>query len=363
MDFMKIIVIEACGLHLGYLGCYGNDWVMTPNLDQLASEGVVGDWHFADQPDLTCATPWHDRSVATGNYALPGMPPIRSAALIAPRVVRCESLRSFASDVNRELAANDRWLWIEGPNLLPPWNLPEDLVDAYFDEEDIEDGLTPWTDPPLERAKLDDAEVLELQNTYASAVSYFDGQLGAVLEDLRESKQLDDVLLCVTARAGLPLGEHGMIGAPLPLLHDELVHVPLVMRLPHGRDGGLRISALTQPIDLLPTFMDALGEPILPMHGRSLWPLIRGEVGAIRPFAFAAVRSAGEEYWLMRSADYAFHLSASQANVESPRLPRLFLKPEDRWEVNDLYQQHVEDCDEMTETLQAFAAGLRPSQV
>src|SRR5271169_1712972 len=53
MDFMKIVVIEALGLHLGYLGCYGNDWVATPNIDRLASESVVFDRHCfdVDQPE------------------------------------------------------------------------------------------------------------------------------------------------------------------------------------------------------------------------------------------------------------------------------------------------------------------------
>jgi hypothetical protein len=56
MDFMKILVIEVAGLHLGYLGCYGNDWVATPNLDRIAVDGIVFDWHIADQPELQFTT-------------------------------------------------------------------------------------------------------------------------------------------------------------------------------------------------------------------------------------------------------------------------------------------------------------------
>ena len=48
MDSMKILVLEAFGLHLGYLGCYGNDWLATPAFDQLAAEAFVFDQHFAD---------------------------------------------------------------------------------------------------------------------------------------------------------------------------------------------------------------------------------------------------------------------------------------------------------------------------
>src|SRR5262245_52331192 len=45
---MKILLLHVTGLHLGYVGCYGNDWVSTPALDWLAAEGVVFDQHYAD---------------------------------------------------------------------------------------------------------------------------------------------------------------------------------------------------------------------------------------------------------------------------------------------------------------------------
>ena len=38
---MNVVVITVSGLHLGYLGCYGNDWVETPNLDRLASAWLI----------------------------------------------------------------------------------------------------------------------------------------------------------------------------------------------------------------------------------------------------------------------------------------------------------------------------------
>src|SRR5438094_626669 len=50
IDDMKILVLEARGLHLGFLGCYGNNWIATPNLDRVAAEGVVFDRHFHDCP-------------------------------------------------------------------------------------------------------------------------------------------------------------------------------------------------------------------------------------------------------------------------------------------------------------------------
>jgi arylsulfatase A-like enzyme len=350
MDFMKILVIEAAGLHLGYLGCYGNDWVATPNLDRLAVQGIVSDWHFADQPELAITTPWQSRSVGTGCYAFPGAPPLVSDLPRMPRIVRCDKLTRFGADALQAAQANDRWLWLEGPSLLPPWDLEDEMLDAYFDEDDVEEGLTAWTDPQLELVTLNEAEVLQLQNSYAAAVTVFDAQLGELLEAI----DLEDTLLCVTARAGLPLGEHGMIGAPRPWLYDELVHVPLLLRRPNAENAGMRVAALTQPVDLLPTFLEALGQPASALHGRSLWPLIRGEVEELRPYAVASMRVEDQESWLLRSADWAFHRAK---NVGQPL--QLFVKPDDRWEVNNLVQQQGELADGMNAALGAFAEVIR----
>lgn len=350
---MKILVIEACGLHLGYIGCYGNDWIATPTLDRLSARGVTFDWHFADQPELQPLTPWPDRSVGVGNYAFPGQshPPLNRTS--QPRIVRCEAIMSLADDILNAVESGAGWLWLEGPSLLPPWQLEDELLEAYFDEDDVEEGVTPWPDPPLGPVALDDADVLQLKNTYAAAMTVFDAQLGEALDRLSERGLLNDMLVCVTARAGLPLGEHGMIGVAGPRLHDELVHVPLLMRLPGAALAGMRIGALTQPLDLLPTFLEGLGQPLAAMHGRNLWSLIRGEMETVRPYAVSALRVGVEESWLLRTPDWAFHLPVGE------RTPQLFAKPGDRWEINDLYQQQIELADPLARTLHAFAEAIR----
>src|SRR2546421_3933934 len=69
---MKILCINVAGLHLGYLGCYGNEWVETPHLDRLAAEGVVFDQHLADTPGNTPGA-W------TGRYQFAPRPQAESA--------------------------------------------------------------------------------------------------------------------------------------------------------------------------------------------------------------------------------------------------------------------------------------------
>jgi arylsulfatase A-like enzyme len=47
----RAVILSFDRLHLGFLGCYGNDWMETPNLDRLATQGVVFDRHFAENLD------------------------------------------------------------------------------------------------------------------------------------------------------------------------------------------------------------------------------------------------------------------------------------------------------------------------
>jgi arylsulfatase A-like enzyme len=150
-----------------------------------------------------------------------------------------------------------------------------------------------------------------------------------------------------------------MIGAPRPWLHDELVHMPMLMRLPLAAEAGLRIGALTQPVDLLPTFLEALGQPMPPMHGLSLWPLLHSKVEAIRPYAVAGMRVNGYENWLLRTPDWVLHLPIAQPEESAARPAQLFVKPEDRWEVNDLYQQQIESADILEKTLRKFVAAIQ----
>ena len=37
---MKVLLLDVPGLRQSSLGCYGNEWIDTPHLDRLASEGV-----------------------------------------------------------------------------------------------------------------------------------------------------------------------------------------------------------------------------------------------------------------------------------------------------------------------------------
>src|SRR5437867_2202170 len=115
---MKILVLDALALHLGYVGFYGNDWVATPNLDRLAAEGIVFDNHFVEQPELASSntaaeTPAWWRSLEN-----------QGISLIGQSVGELDGYSEKIADALDRLAAvDDGMAWIAGPSLAPPWQL------------------------------------------------------------------------------------------------------------------------------------------------------------------------------------------------------------------------------------------------
>ena len=40
-EIKNVIMIVTDSWQYNYTGCYGNEWIKTPNMDRLAREGVV----------------------------------------------------------------------------------------------------------------------------------------------------------------------------------------------------------------------------------------------------------------------------------------------------------------------------------
>jgi arylsulfatase A-like enzyme len=407
---MKAIVLVARGLQLGALGCYGNPWIDTPALDMLAAEGIVFDQHFADNADAAGAR----HAWRSGRYHLPGAPsaaraearPDLLAALRKQGMHTClivddsrPSSSEFAEgwiEVQRVSAAEeetpldavleavgaalerlerrDNWLlWIDLTTLVPPWNVPAEFQEPYFTEEPVEEEeeesdemdeaekeeesqpLTPLSEIPDGLIDCeDDYLYLSLQTSYAAAVSYVDAGIRQLLEALAGLQGGDDILLIVTTDAGQNLGEHGLVGASRPWLHDELIHLPLLLRLPGAAEAGRRVAALTQTVDLAPTLADWFQATLPDAHGHSLLPLARGEVESVRPYACTGLHVGEAIEYALRTPEWAFLLPVNPGTDDEERSTQLYVKPDDRWEVNNVRQHHLEFAEQLERTLRDF---------
>jgi hypothetical protein len=368
---MNVIVLEVAGLHPGFVGCYGAESPATPGVDGLAAEGIVFDQHYADSPGAPLRSSW------TGRYRFPALegtinpppPPVLLEMLDREGVTnefvteasleiggepdlatRLDSVLRAGTGALEGVRTESRWLvWIELPSLAPPWH----LFEQGLDRKDSEEAVEPWLDPPIgEDVALDDADLQRLQQTYAEVLSLLDSALEPWLDELRERGTLDDALLCFISSSGLGLGEHGAVGLAAAAPYEEIVHLALILRLPKGASAGRRIPALTQPVDLVPSLLEALDLPVPEdLHGRSLWPLIRGESEEVRAYACAA-QSDGERIgWLLRNPEWSLVLPGCPSQIG----PRLFRKPDDRWEVNDVAQHFQPWTEHLQHTLFEFA--------
>jgi len=112
---------------------------------------------------------------------------------------------------------------------------------------------------------------------YDAAVRRADENLGAMIQLLRDRGQWDNTLFLVTADHGDEFGEHGGWQHDQSV-YEELLRVPLIVRLPGGRFAGLRVTDPVSLVDVVPTILDYLNRPDLAegCRGRSLMPLITG---------------------------------------------------------------------------------------
>ena len=286
--------------------------------------------------------------------------------------------RALPSLLDR-LAEVPRWLiWVELDRLLPPWDVRQDVFAAYVEDEPEEERtekdagyegdeeevaeepaepLTPWADPPTGPFDTSDPAAWEwLHRTFAAVVTSLDAELGRLFDELR-SRGLDQTAAwLVTSDLGYPLGEHGQIGLHRPWPHEELIHLPLLLRFPGAAEAGRRVAALTQPADLMPTLLGLLGGDAPPtVHGHSVLPLARGQAESVRPYACSGLELDGAAGFALHTPDHTLLLPVR----DPPREPTLFEKPDDRWEVNDLRPRNTELAERLEVVLRRFVAACQ----
>ena len=96
-----------------------------------------------------------------------------------------------------------------------------------------------------------------------------------------------------------------------------------------------------------------------PPHGYDLLPLIRGEQTKVRDFACMGMDVAE---FAIRT--HLWHLIVPVENdPEEPRSAELYRKPEDRWDQNNVIDQHPEVAEHLELALRRFVAALESGRL
>ena len=124
----------------------------------------------------------------------------------------------------------------------------------------------------------------ELADLYA-VISHLDHQIGRILRGLEDTGQYESTLIIYTTDNGAGVGRHGIRG--YQNMYEHALAVPLILRGP-GIPRDSRFAAQVYLRDLYPTVCDMMGAPIpATVEGRSLVPVLRGQVTEVHPEVYA----------------------------------------------------------------------------
>lgn len=117
------------------------------------------------------------------------------------------------------------------------------------------------------------------ESIYDAKILEADKRFKAFIEQLKAMGLMDNTIIIVSSGSGNEYYEHHAFDHGLSL-YDELIHVPLIIRIPHIK--GRSIASQVRTIDIMPTVLDLLqidcAQSIAKqMQGTSLAPLMTGQ--------------------------------------------------------------------------------------
>lgn len=431
---MNVIVIINDSLRWDHLGCYGNSWIKTPNIDTLAGESAVFDYFYPEGlPTVPCRTTFF-----TGRFTFPfrGWQRLEPTdALLAEILWNKGFTSALVTDVyhlHKPSMAFERGFdyvqHVRGHEG-DPWVLDEGIevdVDEYYkgdgkdkavrqqliqylrnrhfwkseadtfvarvvkagirwlEEQPRKDNLFLWLDcfdphepwdppPPYNRMYTDPnyggkdiiqpipgqvegyltpEEVNHIAKLYAGKVTLCDHWVGQFLDRVKELGMYGNTLIIYTTDHGEPFGDHGIIRKAEPLLYEELVHIPLIVRHPEGMGAGKRFDAVVETTEIFPTILDFLNVRRPPrIHGESLLPIMSGEVESIRDYAYMG---QFKRAWRVNDREWSFILNLDRDNSRE-----LYNLKDDPGEKQDLFSVKPQKAMELELELRRFVSGLR----
>jgi len=131
---MNVVLIVADTWRRDHVGCYGNRWIRTPNVDRLAGMGAVFDnCRFGSYPTLPCRN-----DILTGRYEFPWRGwggPDRDAVTLSGLIDRAGKISYFLTDIYHHWrrAGGTYWWDFSGFELIRGQERDRWITDADID--------------------------------------------------------------------------------------------------------------------------------------------------------------------------------------------------------------------------------------
>jgi arylsulfatase A-like enzyme len=144
---------------------------------------------------------------------------------------------------------------------------PRDIAQAWQDLAIMYDRDNFNRKGPLTTAQRD-----RFVGLYRQALHYADIQIGRLIGHLERLGLDSSSVIIAVSDHGEEFLDHGRWGHWESNLFDEIIRVPLIIRMPHG-PGGQVVRQQVRLLDLMPTILDLCGCPPDGVMGTSLVPL------------------------------------------------------------------------------------------
>ena len=294
----NVVIYLVDTLRADRLGVYGYDRDTSPVLDRWSSEAVRFERGYSP-------TSWTKPASVS---LLSGLDPlshrVEDRLDVIPSEVLLLSERLKASGFHTAAA-------VTNPNVLPLWGFGRGF-DVYEDLDSVRRGtradavvehVTGWLpelagkqpfflylhlldphdpyDPPApfdaKFARSTRSPLGRAWAAYDGEIAFGDAQFGRFIDRLKRHGLYDNTLILFTSDHGEELRDHGRMGHGRTLF-EEVIRVPFLIRFPGGAHAGKTVRAPVSLIDVVPTVLSVLGEPV-PSHldGRDLTALLDGE--------------------------------------------------------------------------------------
>lgn len=187
------------------------------------------------------------------------------------------------------------FLWVDTFEIHEVWHTPDYYVDLYSRNYDGLDYKYPnyaYADVYTRK------EVQRLRAHYAAEVTLTDRWVGHLLRQIELMSLFDNTMVVLISDHGMAIGEHNRTGKhtvvmedPWPM-YEEVASIPLLVWIPKQ---GLkkRVTALTQPADLMPTILDLCHAKGPDVYGRSWLPLLKGKRQKNHDYVFSSRNNWG----------------------------------------------------------------------
>jgi len=324
------------------MGCMGNQQVITPHLDKLASEGLLVTNAISCQP---VCTPYRAQ-LLTGRYSHHTGVIHNDVRLPDGEVVISEIMkkRGYATgyigkwhlagyrrnpvdaknrrgwdfwavcNCSHEYFSTAYWLNdAESPTSVTGWepDVQTDLAVEFIRKNkqhpfclfvSFGPPHNPYKAPEkyvkrYEGRKLDPRPNVPKGKSgpllqYYAMITSLDECVGRISEALAAAGVAEDTVLCFSSDHGDMLGSQGQVLKQRPW--EESINVPFILRYPNKVKAGQRPDWIVSTVDVMPTLLGLSGIPVPEnLDGMDLSPLFRGKGGRERDAAFLFNVNAG----------------------------------------------------------------------